>query len=103
MDSLGNVKYFADSFHLPGQVEVAHQRLQAGGQGIVCRILVFGGCVLCMGVACNFWNSASVFALLWLVISLTVASIRTQYDTQDRAVTTHIATQERADIAFRSK
>jgi hypothetical protein len=59
--------------------------------------------VLCMGVACNFWNSASVFALLWLVISLTVASIRTQYDTQDRAVTTHIATQERADIAFRSK
>jgi len=59
--------------------------------------------VLCMGIACNFWNSASVFALLWLVIALTVASVRTQYDTQDRAINTHIATEERADIAFRSK
>ncbi len=59
--------------------------------------------VLTMGLCCNMMNNASLFGLLWLVIGLTVASLRTQYDSHVRAVQTHAGTAERSDIAFRTR
>ncbi len=59
--------------------------------------------VLVMGFTCNFFGSASVFMLGWMIMALTVASIRTQYETLARAVQTHGPTAERTDIAFRTR
>ncbi|MBQ7379395.1 MAG: hypothetical protein IJW70_06895 [Clostridia bacterium] len=59
--------------------------------------------VLVMAVTCNFLSSASVFTLAWMIVALTVASIRTQYETLARAVQTHGPTMERTDIAFRTR
>ena len=62
---------------------------------------VFG--VLVMGISCNLMNNASLFGLIWLIVGLTVASLRTQYDTHDRAVHTHVGSGERTDVAFRKR
>ena len=62
---------------------------------------VFG--VLVMGNSCNLMNNASLFGLIWLIVGLTVASLRTQYDTHDRAVHTHVGSGERTDVAFRKR
>ena len=78
-----------------GSNEVTKARVAAGFAGVAA--------VLVLGLFCNFWNDASLFILLWLVISLSLASMRTQYETLARAVQTHGATGERTDIAFRSK
>lgn len=59
--------------------------------------------VLVMGFSCNLMNNASLFGLFWLVIGLTVASLRTQYETHARAVHTHTGNVERSDIAFRTR
>lgn len=59
--------------------------------------------VLVMALLCNLMNNASLFFLFWLVIGLTVASLRTQYETHARAVQTHFSTLERSDIAFRTR
>ncbi len=58
---------------------------------------------LVMGIFCNLMNNASLFGLFWLVIGLTVASLRTQYETHARAVQTHTGNLERSDIAFRTR
>lgn len=59
--------------------------------------------LLLMGTTCNVWGSGSVFMLFWLVIALSVASIRTQYETLARAVQTHGMTAEQADVSWRNK
>ncbi len=59
--------------------------------------------VMVMAFTCNFLGSASVFTLAWMIVALTVASIRTQYETLARAVQTHGPTVERTDIAFRTR
>jgi hypothetical protein len=48
-------------------------------------------------------DNASLFCLIWLVIGMTVASLRTQYETHARAVQTHAGNTELTDIAFRTK
>jgi hypothetical protein len=58
--------------------------------------------VLVMGLFCNLMNNASLFGLIWLVIGMTVASLRTQYETPARAVQTHAGGTERTDISFRT-
>ena len=58
--------------------------------------------VLVMGLFCNLMNNASLFGLIWLVIGMTVASLRTQYETHARAVQTHAGGAERSDISFRT-
>ncbi len=70
-------------------------RAAAGLAGVV-------GVLVCAAF-CNFMNNASLFGLFWLVIGLTVASLRTQYETHARAVQTHASTGERSDIAFRTR
>ena len=59
--------------------------------------------MLAMGLSCNLMNNAGLFGLLWLVIGLTVASLRTQYDVHARAVQTHTGNVEHTDIAFRTR
>ena len=78
-----------------GSNAVTKVRVAAGFAGIAA--------VLVLGLFCSFWCNADLFLLLWLVISLTLASTRTQYEILARAVQTHGATGERTDIAFRSK
>ena len=70
-------------------------RMLAGFTGIV-GVLVLGNYV-------NFLGSASIFAMFWLIIALSCASMRTQYQTLARAIGTHAGTKERTDIAFRAK
>jgi hypothetical protein len=48
-------------------------------------------------------NNASLFGLFWLVIGLTIASLRTQYSVHARAVQTHVGNAECSDIAFRTR
>ncbi|MBQ2256583.1 MAG: hypothetical protein IIW17_09430 [Clostridia bacterium] len=62
---------------------------------------VFG--VLVTGAFCNLMNNASLFGLFWLVIGLTIASLRTQYSVHARAVQTHVGNAECSDIAFRTR
>ena len=59
--------------------------------------------VLVMGFFSNLMNNASLFGLFWLIIGLTVASLRTQYSVHARAVQTHTGNVERCDIAFRTR
>lgn len=56
--------------------------------------------VLVLGFFCNFLGSASIFSLFWLIIALSCASMRTQYDMRSRTLQTHSGTRECADIAF---
>lgn len=59
--------------------------------------------VMSMGLFSNLMNNASLFGLFWLIIGLTVASLRTQYELHARAVQTHTGNVERSDIAFRTR
>ena len=59
--------------------------------------------VLVMGFMCNPMSNVSLFGLFWLVIGLTVACLRTQYETHMRAVQTHAGMEECSDVAFRTK
>ena len=70
-------------------------RMLAGFTGTI-AVLVLGNYV-------NFLGSASIFAMFWLIIALSCASMRTQYQTLARAIGTHAGTKERTDIAFRAK
>ena len=67
---------------------------------VVAGISGVGG-VLVMGLTCDFFGSATVFGLFWLVIAVTAATLRTQYESLERAVLTHSPTGERSDVAFR--
>lgn len=78
-----------------GSNSVTKVRVVAGFAGVAA--------VLVLGMFCNIWGNADLFMLLWVVISLSLASVRTQYEVLARAVQTHRATGERTDIAFRSK
>ncbi len=59
--------------------------------------------VVVMGIFCNLMNNASLFSLIWLVLGLSVASLRTQYEVHARAVQTHQGNGESTDIAYRTK
>ena len=59
--------------------------------------------VLTVGLYSNLMDNASLFCLIWLVIGMTVASLRTQYETHARSVQTHAGNTELTDIAFRTK
>lgn len=74
---------------------VSKARVAAGLAGVIGLLL--------MGTTCNVWGSGSVFMLFWLVIALSVASIRTQYESVARAVRTHGMTAEQADVSWRNK
>ena len=78
-----------------GGNQTTKARVSAGFAGILG--------VLVMGFSCNLMNNASLFALFWLIVGLTVASLRTQYGVHARAVQTHIGNVERSDIAFRTR
>ena len=78
-----------------GGHRITKARVCAGIAGIVG--------VLAMGLFCNMMNNASLFGLFWLVIGVTVASVRTQYEMHVRAVRTHAGSMERTDIAFRTR
>ena len=81
--------------------------LRWGGNAIskarACAGFASIGGLFVMGFSCNLMNNASLFGLFWLVVGLTVANLRTQYETHVRAVYTHSATGERSDIAFRTR
>jgi len=78
-----------------GNNQITKARVAAGLAGI--------GGMLVFGLTCNILGSASVFMLFWLIIALSSASQRTQYELLARAVQTHGGTRERSDIAFQSK
>ena len=59
--------------------------------------------IIAMGAMCNMMNNASLFGLFWLIVGLTIACLRTQYETHQRAVQSHVGMEERSDIAFRTK
>lgn len=77
-----------------GSYTVTKARVAAGLAGI-CGVLL-------MGITCDVFGSGSVFMMFWLVLALTVASIRTQYDTLARAVQTHGGTATGADVSWRN-
>lgn len=59
--------------------------------------------VFVLGFTANIFGNASVFVLFWLILAISTAGLRTQYETFARAVQTHTGTKERTDIALRSK
>lgn len=77
-----------------GSYTVTKARVAAGLAGV--------GGVLLMGLTCDVFGSGSVFMMFWLVLALTVASIRTQYETLSRAVQTHGGTATRAEVSWQN-
>ncbi len=77
-----------------GSYTVTKARVAAGLAGIIG--------VLLMGLTCNVFGSGSVFMVFWLLLALTVAGVRTQYDTHSRAVQTHGGTVTQADVSWRN-
>ena len=78
-----------------GGHQTTKARVAAGFAGIVG--------VLVMGLSNNLMNNASLFGLFWLIIGLTVASLRTQYSVHARAVQTHYGNADYSDVAFRTR
>ena len=78
-----------------GSHQATKARVVAGFAGVVG--------VMVMALSLNLLHSASVFAMVWIVLALTVASIRTQYEVFARAVQTHYGSLDRTDIAFRTR
>ena len=77
-----------------GSYTVTKARVAAGLAGI-CGVLL-------MGMTCNVFASESVWMIYWFVLALTVACIRTQYDTLARAVQTHGGTQTSANVSWQN-